>query len=320
MYSQNFKKRKALKMGIKRYLFILLTCSLCTSLIAEEPKNKDWWTLFQENKALNKKITELENTIKSTEKRILKLASDRTILKTKIRQLKTGNDELQSELSILKVENQQLKVGNDNLRSALNECENSVTLKDKKSGNEEKIKTKTKIKPDLKTSNIAFPSPSIVKKKMFGIFLGESLNKINQRRQITKSLFQFTDIDHPGQIWEVECLNPDIKRLLIYTYNNYIYTIDVEFKDSSLANYEAIKKQLELKYKSSDKGGLTGALFGEGRFEVNISGVRVSIKLNRDIGFTDGDSLELHYTHTPLRNMVYKEQQRRKATKVKDDL
>ena len=69
-----------------------------------------------------------------------------------------------------------------------------------------------------------------------------------------------------------------------------------------------------------NEGGLTGAMFGEGSFKTVIDGVEIKIKLNHDIGIMDDDKLELQYIHIPLNSRVYEEIQRRKASKISDDL
>lgn len=164
------------------------------------------------------------------------------------------------------------------------------------------------------------PIQSAIGKPMFGIFLGETLDTLIKRFRVSQSTLSFENKDHPGKIWNVQNNNPNVKLLLVYTFNNIIYTIDVRFTDGSRSNYEAIKSQLEIKYKSEDKGGIVGSMFGEGVFEPVIDGVEVKIKLNHDIGFVEDDTLGLSYTHAPLSQKVYEETQRRKASKIGSEL
>jgi len=173
------------------------------------------------------------------------------------------------------------------------------------------------ISPENKSEK---PTQSAISQPMFGIFLGETLDSLKKRFRVSQSTFAFENEDHPGKIWSVQNNNQNVKQLLVYTFNNYIYTIDVRFADGSRSNYEAIKKQLENKYKSEDKGGVTGAMFGEGVFEPVIDGVQLKIKLNHDIGFMEDDKLDLSYTHAPLSQKVYEEIQRRKASKIGSEL
>jgi len=164
------------------------------------------------------------------------------------------------------------------------------------------------------------PTQSAIGQPMFGVFLGETLDSLKKRFRVSQSTFTFENEDHPGKIWNVQNNNANVKQLLIYTFDNNIYTIDIRFRDGSRSNYEAIKSQLEKKYKSEDKGGISGAMFGEGVFEPVIDGVEVKIKLNHDTGFMEDDKLDLSYTHTPLSQKVYEEIQRRKASKIGSEL
>lgn len=164
------------------------------------------------------------------------------------------------------------------------------------------------------------PTQSAINKPMFGVFLGETLDSLKKRFRVSQSTLYFENKDHPGKIWSVQNDNPNVKQLLVYTFDNNIYTIDIRFTDGSRSNYEAIKSQLEKKYKSEDKSGISGAMFGEGVFEPVIAGVEVKIKLNHDMGFMEDDKLELSYTHAPLSQKVYEEIQRRKARKIGSEL
>lgn len=160
----------------------------------------------------------------------------------------------------------------------------------------------------------------VLTKPMFGIYLGESINSLRKRTTVSSSTYYFEDEDHPGKIWYVRNPKPEVKELLVSTFDRKIYKIQVRFVDGSRTNYEAISRQLEHKYKSDDEGGVTGAMFGEAVFKPVIEGVPVTIELNHDMGFVGADKLELQYTHGPLSQQVYKEIQRRKALKIRDQL
>lgn len=164
------------------------------------------------------------------------------------------------------------------------------------------------------------PTQEAIGQPIFGVFLGETLDSLTQRLWVSPDTYTFTDKDHPGKIYTVQDRNPSVKKLLVYTFDDKIYTIDVRFTDGSRINYEAIKDQLEKKYKSEDKGGISGALFGEGVFEPVIDGVKVRIKLNHDKGIMEDDKLELTYTHSTLSKKIYEEIQRRKANKISSEL
>lgn len=156
----------------------------------------------------------------------------------------------------------------------------------------------------------------IVKQSMFGIFLGQTLDSL---RHYCSSGLRPSDDDHPGMILQVHTSNPSVKRLLAWTFNTRIYRIDVQFKDGGKTNYEAIKTQLEKKYKDNDDS-LFGSLFGEVDIQATIDGVEVHINLNHDIGFMEDDKLELTYVHKPLFQQLHKEIQKRKIDKIGDEL
>jgi len=290
------KCKKGLKM--KKYLFIMLICLSSTSLIAGETENKDWLTLFRENKELNKKIIKLQDSIISLEKRITKSAKDYFVFKKENKRLKIHNDKLQLESIYLVQENNKLKNKNNNLQFALNECEkNILSMKEKET---------VTINDTNFSSFILNPPPFVLKNEILGIFLGDSLNnnRLNQQLQIK-------------QIWDIKCLNPDIKHLRIFTYNNYIYVIDITFKDSSYTNYKVIEKQLKLKYGVLDEDCLTNIGLERSKFTTNIDGIEVDIDLD---GNAYGDNLKLSYRHVPLGNLVDKDIEKRKTVKIKDIL
>lgn len=161
---------------------------------------------------------------------------------------------------------------------------------------------------------------SVVNKPIFGIFLGESTDSLMRRFAISPGTLQFKDEDHPGEIWNVQNENPNVKQLSVHVFNARIYTIEVSFIDGSRTNHSAISEQLEKKYKSKDEGGITGALFGKDVFETVIGGMEIRIELDHDVSFTGDDKLELSYTLSSLSAEVYEEIQRCKARKIKDEL
>jgi phage FluMu protein Com len=155
---------------------------------------------------------------------------------------------------------------------------------------------------------------------IFGIRLGELLRSLKGRLTVTASTYSFEDKDHPGEIWNINPPNPSVKRLMVYTFNERIYSINILFADGSKTNYETIREQLRKKYQSEDKGGFTGAMFGEAEFTTTLDGVQIGIKLNHDIGFMEDDKLDLNYIHIALQQKVLEEVQKRKAKKVITDL
>ncbi len=165
------------------------------------------------------------------------------------------------------------------------------------------------------------PVPSAISQPMFGIFLGETIDSLKKRFKVYPSkLNDFIDEDDPGKIWDIQNKNENVKALSVQTFEDNIYSINVQFVDGSKVNYEAIKSQLGKKYKSEDKGGLSGALFNKGTFYPVIDGITVGIRLNHNIGFMKDDTLDLSYIHMPLLLKNNAEIDRRKVSKVGSDL
>ena len=159
----------------------------------------------------------------------------------------------------------------------------------------------------------------VVNQSMFGIFLGETIDSLRKRHSVTPSSFSFEEKDHPGVIWNVFNCNTSVKHLLVYTFEGKIYSIDVRFTDGSKTNYEAIKTQLEKKYRDTDDS-LFGGLFGELSITTTIGTVKVYINLNHDIGFMEDDKLVLTYQHGSLVQQVVKEIHKRKVGKIGNEL
>lgn len=230
---------------------------------------------------------------------------------------------LQSQIISVKAEIRKANKLNSDLfqkNAKANKLNSELSLKIAKAripapeGNTDAKKETEKQTANKKPNRFALATP------MFGIYLGEKIEDLNRRNDVFQSQLTFEDEDHPGKIWSVAHTNPSVHSILVYTYNNLIYDIEVSFTDGSQANYAAIKSELEEKYKSNDKGGLTGSLFSEGVFRPVVDGFEIKIKLNHDIGFMEDDKLELNYTHAPLRAKVYEVLKRRKASKVNNDL
>jgi hypothetical protein len=219
---------------------------------------------------------------------------------------------LKNELSLLTAK---LEQANNELKRVTIEQK-----QDKEEVNPATIETKGSSLSSAPKKKVEEPIQSAISQPMFGIFLDETLDSLRGRFTVAQSTFSFEDKDHPGKIWSVQNDNPNVKQLLVYTYGEKVYTIDIQFTDGSRANYETIKDQLEKKYKSKDEGGLTGALFGEGDFKTVIDGVEIKIKLNHDIGFMEDGKLELFYRHITLEQKVNEEIQRRKASKISSEL
>lgn len=145
--------------------------------------------------------------------------------------------------------------------------------------------------PQEKTGQISQP--------IFGIYLGQSLDKLRSKMKVSKSNYVFTDKNFNGRVWIVKTKEPAIKKLLVCTFNNQIYEIDIEYKDASAENCRTIKQQLERDYKivSRDK---YEQMLGKNTFEAVIDDVKIGIVLNY---YSDGDKenrLTVTYVHIPL--------------------
>ena len=208
----------------------------------------------------------------------------------------------------------------DNLKKQISELKKIVDSQKTEISRLKKLCLQAGININPKEKKTSIPAKSGISKPMFGVHLGETLNSLNQRFRVSRSSYSFEDKDHPGEIWTVQNDNSNVKHILVYTINEKVYEIDIQFADGSRTNYDTINSQLEKKYKSKDEGGLTGAMFGEGSFKTMIDGTEIKIKLNHDIGFMEDDKLELQYIHVPLRDKVYEEIKRRKANKISGDL
>ena len=136
---------------------------------------------------------------------------------------------------------------------------------------------------------------------------------------MARSTYAFEDADNPGQIWDVADIPPELKAMRVYSFAGFVYAFEVEFTDATEANLEVIKRELTKKY--AGKGdGLTDTLFGEGRWNAVIDGVKVSVMVNRDMGFMEDDKLELRYTHRQLQELATEELKRRKAERIGGEL
>jgi len=228
----------------------------------------------------------------------------------------------QSETTRLQIElrnvTRKLKETEDNLKHVLSELDDTK----KKAAVKDITLPRIESKPIARKPVSPKTSDRIVEvmTPIFGVRLGESLRSLKKRFTVTASTYSFEDKDHPGRLWDINSSNSNVKRLMVSMFNERVYRINILFADGSKTNYETIREQLKRKYQSEDKGGLTGAMFGEAKFMTTLDGIRIGIELNHDIGFMEDDKLELNYSHIAIRQKVYEEIQERKAAKVKADL
>ena len=170
-------------------------------------------------------------------------------------------------------------------------------------------------------------SPLLTKTDRFGVRLGESTETLewNCRQAgeaIDKDAWVFEDKDHPGRIWSFAGAlngNDAVKTTEVSVYNGRVYQVKVLFKDSSLQNYKVLTGSLEKKY-GKNKAGLRDAMESKSGFSTSDGEHKVQIVLNHDLGFMEDDTLSLRYVHDALSDQVMEEIERRKASKVADDL
>ena len=153
---------------------------------------------------------------------------------------------------------------------------------------------------------------SAITEPFFGVYLGEPLKALRSRIKISKSNYVFADMDCSGRVWYVKNNDPNVKRILVCTFNERIYEIDIEFTDASSANCDAIKAQLMKDYQTSYQSKYE-QLLGKSTFEAVIDGVNIGIELNSYAGSEKNSKLTLTYVHIPLLKEVFTELEKRKA-------
>lgn len=170
--------------------------------------------------------------------------------------------------------------------------------------------------------------PPTLTQEFFGINLGMDLKTLAGKcRQAGVSAdtqrWSFQDKDHPGRIIGLNGAlngNKAIKETKVSSYNDRVYEIELVFSDGSLQNYNVLKGALEKKY-GKDKAGMFDAMETKSRFSTTIDGQSVSITLNHDISFTEqGGTVSVSYEYDAIQKLVIEEMNRRKASKVVDDL
>ncbi len=148
------------------------------------------------------------------------------------------------------------------------------------------------------------PEPNGICEPIFGICLGETLETLQSRLNISKSDYVFADKDYPGQVWVVDNNDLNIKSLLVYTFNDKIYEIDVEFTDANAANCGMTRARLEKDYQT----------VYQNTFETMNNGVNVGIELNCHTG--PNNRITLTYVHVPILRDIYTELGKLKAIKA----
>jgi len=149
---------------------------------------------------------------------------------------------------------------------------------------------------------------------VFGVYLGETLKTLRSRLKVSKSKYVFANKDCPGRVWSVKNNDPNIKRLLVCSFNERIYEVNVEFRDAGMANCRAIKSQLEKTYQPAGRNKYD-QLFGKSIFETVIDGVNIGIEVNCDTGTGKNNKITLTYIHVPVLKEMLAEQEKRNPIK-----
>ena len=146
-----------------------------------------------------------------------------------------------------------------------------------------------------------------ISQPVFGVYLGETLKDLRSRLKVSKSKYVLADKDCPGKVWSVKNNDPNIKHLLVCTFNERIYEVDVEFRDADMASCRAIKSQLEKSYLPADRNKYD-RLLGKSTFETVIDGVNIGIEVNCDTGAGKNRKITLTYVHIPVLKEMLAEQ------------
>jgi hypothetical protein len=149
-------------------------------------------------------------------------------------------------------------------------------------------------------------APTGISNLIFGIHLGEELETLSARQKVSKSDYTFADKNFRGQVWSVECNDPNVKNILVYVFNRRIYEIDIEFADANAANCKAIEERLKKNYHHIYRN----------TFETMIDGVNVGIELNCITGLGTDSKIILSYIHVPILTEIYAEIGKTRANKL----
>lgn len=164
--------------------------------------------------------------------------------------------------------------------------------------------------------------PPTLTQEYFGINLGMDLKTLAAKCRQAGVSADTQKWSYPGRIIGLNGAlngNQAIKETKGFSYNDRVYMIELVFKDGSPQNYYALKGALEKKYGKDE--AVLGAVEMESRFSTTVDGQAVSITLDRDVWFTEsGEVLSVSYNYDALWKLVVEERNRRKVSKVVDDL
>lgn len=161
-------------------------------------------------------------------------------------------------------------------------------------------------------------------KLIFGIYLGESLKSLNER----KSVIHYLDYNNYNKKWKVIANHPSIIEISVLSYNRNIYEIQISFSDTSDNSYNIMKDELIKKYGPKTNVQFTEEVqgkeidvdfFSKSIFKSNIDGIEVEIIINRDIGIFSDDTLTVTYIHKSLFNKLHIRNQEINMQKIQNE-
>ena len=162
--------------------------------------------------------------------------------------------------------------------------------------------------PPAQREKTAIP-PNGINEPFYGVYLGEKLDTLRKRLKVSKTKYVFVDDKCPAKVWSVRSKEPKVKNILVCTFNEQIYEIDVEFKNASDADCRAMELQLEKDYPAIYRDRYE-KLLGRNTFETTIDGVSIGIILNYDTAAEKNSRLKLTYVHIPLLDQMRTEQEK----------
>lgn len=242
-----------------------------------------------------------------------KVKAENAVLKATILKLQADMEQINSQSKVLSAENGVLK----------------TEIRELKASNE-KVKTIQSFQTEAIPSTPPVqkePVPNsnqIIKisKPIFGIYLGGNLSDLDKQFSLEPISAAKEDEDDPTKLWMIRPSDQNLSLIGIVSFNDYIASVILYFKDTSDANFDALKKQLTQTYGKEKELGLDGVVFGGKRiaFAANIDNTGIQISLDKKAGFGESDRLTVGYIHEPLQIKITNETERRKMAKVQGNL
>ncbi|MHC4084416.1 MAG: hypothetical protein ACYSWZ_05050 [Planctomycetota bacterium] len=233
-------------------------------------------------------------------------------VKEKLRQAQGVVQGLEKEIRQLNNELRNMQTALAEANKEVRELRAGLSVAEKAEKHEESVGPKPNIDSKKPQGN---PS-QVLSNQMFGIYLGEKINELSNRRKIILLNTGTKDEEVPAKVWRVQNNIQNIKDCIVLTYEDRVMSICVIFNDASKDNFEAIDSELRKKYRIIDESkGFS--IDPTKNLLISIDNTDVMVNLELKEGFRDEDDrLMLSYAHLPLFNTRQAEIKRRKAAKV----